>query len=76
VRIRYGVVMLVCLLDLLRPAAARAQTDERREVLAVVQRLFDAMRTRDSATMRSVFDPAGRLVSIRVRQGHARRFGT
>ena len=75
-RIRYGVVMLVCLLGLLRPAAAGAQTDERREVLAVVQRLFDAMRTRDSAAMRSVFDPAGRLVSIRVRQEHARRFGT
>ncbi len=68
-RIRCGVVMLVSLAGLLLPDAARAQADERREVLAVVQRLFDAMRTRDSAAMRSVFDSTGRLVSIRVRQG-------
>ena len=46
--------------------AAEARTE--REVLATVQRLFDAMRTRDTATMRSLFAPGARLVGVRTRQ--------
>jgi hypothetical protein len=65
---RLAGAVVVCA-ALLAPHAARAQTDERREVLAVVQRLFDAMRTRDSAAIRGVFDSTARLVSIRMRQG-------
>ena len=42
------------------------QTDER-AVLATVERLFDAMRTRDTATMRSLFDGDARLVGMRPR---------
>lgn len=55
------------------PAAAQQGSDaDRREVLAVVQRLFDAMRTRDSAAMRTaVFDPSARLYAVRTRQGQA-----
>ena len=33
--------------------------------------MFDAMRTRDTTMLRSVFDPAGRLVSL-TRQGAVR----
>lgn len=67
-------VAAVAALAFALPAAAQnpagaPSDDERRAVLAVVQRLFDAMRTRDSAAIRGVFDPAGRLVSIRMRQG-------
>lgn len=53
--------------------SARASTadipDEptRREVLAVVQRLFDAMGARDSAAMRTIFEPGARLVGMRAR---------
>jgi len=45
-----------------------AQGDER-EVLAVVQQLFDAMRARDTAKMRSLLHPAARLASPGVRNG-------
>ncbi len=49
------------------PAQASPAGDER-EVLATVQRLFDAMRTRDTATMQSLFAPGARLVGMRTRQ--------
>ncbi|HXV85411.1 MAG TPA: nuclear transport factor 2 family protein [Gemmatimonadales bacterium] len=39
------------------------------EVLAVVQRLFDAMRAGDSAMARSVFEPNARLVATGIREG-------
>ena len=39
----------------------------RTEVLAVVQRLFDAMRTKDTAVFREVFEPGARLVGMRRR---------
>ena len=45
-----------------------ATTDESRAVLAVVQRLFDAMRSRDTAAFRDVFEPSARLVGMRTRQ--------
>lgn len=50
------------------PAVKPASTttaDDKQEVLAVVQRLFDAMRTKDTAAMRQVFDSAGVLVGMR-----------
>jgi hypothetical protein len=46
---------------------ALAQADREREVLAVVQRLFDGMRARDSAIVRSVFHPEARFASVAVR---------
>ena len=67
-RTRVAAALLFCL-TALAPQAAQAQDDERRAVLAVVQRLFDAMRTRDSAAMRSVFESTGRLMAVRLRQG-------
>lgn len=42
---------------------------ERAEVLAVVQRMFDGMRRRDSALMQSAFLPGARLLGMRPAQG-------
>ena len=47
------------------PASGTRVTDDEQEVLAVVQRLFDAMRTRDTAAMRQVFDSQAVLVGMR-----------
>jgi hypothetical protein len=52
----------------LAPAHLDAQATAEDSVRAVVVRLFDAMRTRDTATMRSVFLPDARLQSAFVRQ--------
>jgi hypothetical protein len=56
-----------------RGAAAGAGTPpavaSRAEVLAVVHRLFDAMRAGDSAGVRAVFQPGAQLASVSVRQG-------
>lgn len=40
-----------------------------RDVVAVVVRLFDAMRARDTATLRTLFEPGARLQSVATRQG-------
>jgi len=50
------------------PASAQAP-DPVAEVRATVARLFDAMRAGDSASVRAVFHPAGRLGSAVVRDG-------
>jgi hypothetical protein len=51
-----------------RPVAAgHAPSAESQAVLAVVQRMFDAMRTRDTAAFREIFEPGARLVGMRVR---------
>lgn len=48
---------------LLGPLPARAQSAEA-EVVAVVERLFDGMRTRDTTVMRSTFDASARLYGL------------
>ena len=48
-----------------KPASATKAPDDEQEVLAVVQRLFDAMRTKDTAAMRQVFDSQAVLVGMR-----------
>lgn len=50
------------------PSPVHAQSTED-EVVAVVVKLFDAMRARDSAMARSVFHPDARLVSTGARDG-------
>jgi hypothetical protein len=64
-------VRLALAVTMLDPRPARragpAQPDERAAVVAVVQRMFDAMRARDTAAVRAVFEPGARLVGIRVR---------
>ena len=58
--------MIPCLTALLVTAsapAARAQSDKE-AALAVVTKVFDGMRARDTALMRSLFAPGGRLIAI------------
>jgi Putative lumazine-binding len=45
------------------PSALHAQ-DDRQAVLGVVKRLFDGMRARDTAQMRSVMDGSARLIDV------------
>jgi hypothetical protein len=47
------------------PAAGTAE----QEVRAVVAKLFDSMRARDTAALRTVFDSGARLVTTRTRNG-------
>ncbi len=50
------------------PAIARAQSADERDAVVTVQKLFDAMRTRDTAAMRALFVPNARLFGMRTRQ--------
>jgi Putative lumazine-binding len=49
---------------LLAPAAASAQTPDHDAAYAVVTKLFDGMRTRDTASMRAAFIPTALLQSV------------
>lgn len=60
----FGVLLLAI------PLPGAAQTpDPRHEVQATIERLFDAMRAGDSATVRAVFHPEARLGSAVAREG-------
>ena len=51
-------------------SAASAQNTnaaEEKAVLATVQRMFDAMQTKDTAAFREIFEPNARLVGMRTR---------
>ena len=48
---------------------ARAQDGDRAAILATVQKVFDAMRTRDTALLRQAFDTTARLVGVSARGG-------
>jgi hypothetical protein len=50
---------------------AHAQDAERTAVLATVQKVFDAMRTRDTALLRQAFDTSARLAGVSSRGGPA-----
>lgn len=65
---RTALVGLVIVVALGTPGAASARTPVD-EPLAAVQRLFDAMRQRDTATMRELMDPSVRLVTTANRNG-------
>ena len=67
---RWRRIALVAALAAL-PARLSAQTpeSERAAVLATVQRLFDAMRSGDSATARTLFHPQALLATAHLRGG-------
>ncbi|MGB9178465.1 MAG: nuclear transport factor 2 family protein [Pyrinomonadaceae bacterium] len=54
---------------LLAQKPAALEKDASKEVMSVVQRLFDAMRMGEVATVRAVFIPEGQLVSTTLRDG-------
>jgi hypothetical protein len=56
--------MRILLLLLLAPALFCQSSDEK-DAVAAVQKLFDAMKTKDAAAMRSLMLPEARLHSIR-----------
>jgi len=60
-RLRY----IACAALTLAPATARGQRSDREAVLATVQMVFDAMRTRDTSLLSQAFDSAGRLSGVR-----------
>ena len=52
-----------------QPASAATRQAQEAEVLAVVNRLWEAMRTRDSVMARSVFDTSARMVRVAEQNG-------
>jgi hypothetical protein len=46
---------------------AQASSADRAAILTVVEKVFDAMRTRDTALLSQAFDSTGRLVSVNTR---------
>lgn len=62
----------LCAAPALGAQGAPAATDESRNVMAVVTRLFDGMRKGDSSIVRSVFDQRVRMITVSMRNG-ARR---
>lgn len=63
--VRYG--FFCATITLLGAPVPATATDEREAVLATVDRLFQAMQTKDTATVRAVFEPGARLVGMRSR---------
>src|SRR6266545_1871146 len=61
------ILSAVLLLPLPRFTPALQAQGEERAVMAVVQQLFDGMRTRDTAKMRATLHPDARLVSDGVK---------
>ena len=55
--------LVLAVLLALAPARVPAQAAPDSAILATVTRLFDAMRARDTAALRAVFDSGARLVS-------------
>jgi hypothetical protein len=51
------------------PGTARPQASDRAAILATVQHVFDAMRTRDTALLHQAFDSTARLVGVSNRGG-------
>lgn len=60
--------VVVSLLAVTIPGQLEAQ-DAEREVRAVVDRLFDGMRARDTAAIRATFHPDFRLAITSYREG-------
>lgn len=59
-----------------QPDAGAPSAAERDAVIAAVQTLFDAMRTRDTSAIRAAFTPAAQLVAIQSVPGAPARFQT
>jgi hypothetical protein len=72
-RLRPLAVAIVSLLLVSVPLRAQgglsADDPRYREILSVVTRLFDGMRTADSALVRSLFHPRAQLITTVVRDG-------
>ena len=65
--LRVSIVLLAASVLAVRGAAA--QTSDRDAILATVQKVFDAMRTRDTSLLSQAFDTSARLVGVSNRGG-------
>jgi hypothetical protein len=63
-----GVTSALCLAALAHPVSAQ-EPDDRKAILATVQRVWDAMRTRDTVLLLQQFDTSARLVGVNARRG-------
>lgn len=61
IRLRFAALATIAVMS--AAPAAHAQ-DEKAAVIATVQKLFDAMRTRDTSLVGQVFDSTARLVGV------------
>jgi ketosteroid isomerase-like protein len=59
----------IVLLSTHLPASAQASSADAKAALAVVHRLFDAMRAGDSAALRATFHPSAQLATAAVKNG-------
>jgi len=59
------IALAVLSAGLATPATAQ---DDRAQIIAVVNRMFDGMRTKDTAMFRSTWIPGGKVFGLRVRQ--------
>jgi hypothetical protein len=62
------VLILVAAVMALAPSAAMAQGDQA-AIVAVVKKVFDGMRARDTAAMRAQFAPHARLLGVESKNG-------
>ncbi len=62
-------VFAAVVLSVAAASSARAEEDARAQVLATVQRLFDAMARKDAEAGRKLFLPEARFFSVRVEAG-------
>ena len=67
---------LGCAATSARQPAPYASSVDRDAVIAAVQTLFEAMRTRDTTALRAAFTPGAQLVSVRTVAGTPARFQT
>lgn len=67
---------LGCATTAQQPDVTAGAAADREAVIAAVQSLFDAMRTRDTSALKAAFTPAAQLVSIRSVPGSPARFQT
>jgi hypothetical protein len=69
-RIFLPLIIVLASLSTAAPSAkAQARSAAEQEVLAVVNKLFEGMRTKDTAMMRALFDTSARLVTTATRDG-------
>lgn len=66
-RLRSTLLLVMVPAGLASPRLARAQNADRAAILATVQKVFQAMRTRDTALLSQAFDTSARLAGVAAR---------
>lgn len=65
-------LLIVCGCTAARPSAAPAPEGESAEVVAVAERLFAAMESRDTAAIRALFLPQAQIIAVERIEGSQR----